>query len=229
MRLQGVLVPGRVRRRLNRFAVEVETEGGPAVAHLANSGRLTELLQPGTRALLRPAPAGLRRTTYDLALVWYAGGWVSVDARLPNAVVAEALAKGALAPFRGYPQVRREVRWGECRLDFLLEGPQGRCLLETKSVTLVEAGCALFPDAPTLRGARHVRTLTAARLAGERAAVLFLIQRPDATRFRPHPTADPALLAALREAAAAGVELYAYRCVVSPEAMEVLDAVPVEV
>ena len=229
MRFRGLLVPGRVRRRLNRFAVEVETEGGAGVAHLANSGRLTELLQPGTPALLRPARAGSRRTAYDLALVHYAGGGVSVDARLPNAVVAEALAAGRLAPFRGYDRVRREVRWGACRLDFLLEGAAGRCLLETKSVTLVEEGCALFPDAPTLRGARHVRTLAAARQAGERAAVLFLIQRPDAVRFRPHPTADPALAAALREAAAVGVEVYAYRCAVSPEGMEILGPVPAEV
>jgi sugar fermentation stimulation protein A len=228
MRFAGFLTPARVVCRLNRFAVRVEVDGVEAAAHLANSGRLGELLQPGTPALVRRAPEGPRKTAYDLALVWYAGGWVSVDARLPNAVVGEALRQGTLAPFRGYTAVRREVRYGACRLDFVLEGPEGRCLLEAKSVTLVEEGRALFPDAPTERGARHVRTLTAARLAGERAAVLFLIQRPDARTFSPHPTADPALSAALREARDAGVELYAYRCAVSPEGMEIAGEVPVE-
>lgn len=281
----------RVRRRLNRFAVEVERDDpggsttGPLVMHLPNSGRMTELLQAGTRGLARPRPGPSRRTDGELVLVHYNGRWVSVDARMPNRLFAACLAARALLPFASYPLWRSEVRWGSSRFDFLLyrsrhlerrpghvqvgssagarrEGtvlpvkPPGEagsaalscngvgtgppavvvpkhsppaCLVETKSCNLVEGDVALFPDAPTQRGSRHLAELRDAVDAGCRAAVVWFVQRDDAAVLRPHHHADPAFARALAEAVVAGVEVYAYRCVVTPEAVLVTGSIPVQV
>ncbi len=228
MKLHPQLVEARFLTRLNRFAALVEWEGREVMAHVANSGRLRELLEPGRRLLLAPASGEHRKTRFDLALVDLDSTLVSADARLPNALVAEALERGDLPPFAGYPQMRREVTCGESRLDLALEGPGGRCYLETKSVTLVAAGgVARFPDAPTLRGVKHLRTLSQAVASGRRAAVVFVIQRNDARSLAPHDAADPEFGVALRAAYAAGVEIYAYRCRVSPEEIRLTDPLPV--
>jgi sugar fermentation stimulation protein A len=222
------LIPAAYVRRDNRFLTYVRLDGHLVAAHLPNPGRLRELLIPGRRVLLRPAPSGRdRRTDYDLLLLEHEGGWVSLDSRLPNQVVAGMLEARWLSGFEGYESVRREVRLGESVIDFCLEGPRGRCWVEVKSVTLVEDGVAAFPDAVTLRGQRHVRELARAVEEGERAVVLFLVQREDARRFAPHDATDPDFGAALRSAAALGVEVRAVRCRVTPEDLRPLDELPV--
>ena len=222
------LVEGRFIKRLNRFAALVDVDRKEYLAHVPNSGRMGELLVPGYRVLLAPAPASAsRKTAYDLALVDTGDALSSADARLPNKLVAEAIAEDGLPQFGGYPVVRPEQVFGESRLDFLLEGPDGSCYVETKSVTLVEDGVGLFPDAPTLRGVKHLHSLMAAREAGHEAAVIFVIQRADADAFAPHDTADPLLGTTLREAVAAGVDVWAYRCQVSERSISLADEVPV--
>jgi sugar fermentation stimulation protein A len=226
------LHPARFVRRENRFRAVVEIDGRRLAAHVPNSGRLGELFTPGAAVWVAMAGAGAaRKTACHLALVEYAGVLVSVDARLPNRLAAEALAAGRLAPLAGYGQVQPEVRVGASRLDFLLSnGPYAdrpRCWLEVKSVTLVEEGVALFPDAPTTRGVKHLEELAALRRAGERVAVGFVVQRCDAVRFAPHPTADPAFAATLRRVQGEGVEVYAWRCAVDHNAMELTDQIAV--
>lgn len=205
--------------RDNRFRVTVELDGMYIWAHLPNSGRLEELLNPGRRLWLRPTIGVGRKTAYDVLLVDLNGILVSADARLPNPLVEEALREGQLGPFHGYQVIRREVRHGESRLDFVLEGPGARCLIEVKSVTLVRNEVAFFPDAPTERGRRHVEELRQAVLAGERAAIIFVIQREDVHAFAPNDEADPLFGDALRQAADAGVEIYAYACLISRNEM----------
>lgn len=197
------------------------------MAHVANSGRLAELLHPDNTVFLSPVPPGRRRkTSYDLALVEVDGILVSADARLPNALVHEAVDEGRLPQFAGYTHIRREVRWAESRLDLLLTGDEGSCYVEVKSVTLVENGTALFPDSPTERGRRHLDSLSSAVRSGHRAAVVFVVQRPDAETFAPNEEADPAFCHTLREASDGGVETYAYRCNVSLREVEVADELP---
>ncbi|MBC7250067.1 MAG: DNA/RNA nuclease SfsA [Anaerolineae bacterium] len=205
--------------RENRFRVTVELGGKLVGAHLPNSGRLQELLSPGRRLWLRPATTAGRKTAYDVVLADLNGVLVAVDARLPNRLVEEALREGLLPSLAGYPHIRREVNHGESRLDFVLEGKGPRCLVEVKSVTLVRDGLALFPDAPTERGRRHVEELRQAVLAGERAAIIFVIQREDVRAFAPNDQADPLFGQALRQAAEAGVEVYAHACRVSHHEM----------
>ena len=228
MKLHPNLVEGHFLTRLNRFAALVEVAGREEMVHVANSGRLRELFEPGRRLLLAPAPGEHRKTRYDLALVDLGTTLVSADARLPNSLVAEALQAGALPPFASYPQARREVTFGESRLDLMLEGPTGRCYLETKSVTLVEDdGVAMFPDAPTTRGVKHLRTLIDVVAAGNRAGVIFVVQRSDARCLVPHDQSDPEFGAALREARAAGVEVLAYGCTVTPQEITLANPIPV--
>lgn len=222
------LVEGRFLRRVNRFRVTVIVDGREVDAHLPNSGRLTELLTPERACWLEPAASPTRKTDFDLKLVAYAGTLVSVDARLPNPLLAEALEARRLAPFQAWESLAREVVLRESRIDFRLALPAGPLWLEAKSVTLVEGGVARFPDAPTARGSRHVRELVRAVEEGQRGAVVFVVQRSDARSFAPHDQADPVFGETLRAAARAGVEVLAWTCRVSLEGITIAEEIPAD-
>jgi sugar fermentation stimulation protein A len=246
--LAGPLVEARFVERPNRFlllcappAAAAVHESTPAYeglapgdrfeAHMADPGRLRELLVPGKRVWLRRAtPGPARRTQWTAVLVESPDGCglVSVDTTLPNRLIHEALRRHALTEFDGWELERTEVTLGDSRLDFLLRRAGGRQLaLEVKSVTLVEDDVALFPDAVTARGARHVRELT--RIAGQQdweAAILFVLQRPDASRIAAAASIDPAFAAALEAARAAGVRILGRRCHVSLEQLTLGEPVP---
>lgn len=215
MYLGDDLVEAKFIRRVNRFLALVALEGREENIHVANSGRLRELFLPGAEVWLKPAHRTGRKTSFDLALVRAAGIMVSADARLPNALVAEAVASGLLEDFGSPSEIVRESTFGESRFDLMLKYDGGSHYVEVKSVTLVERGVGLFPDSPTLRGAKHLDTLAEAVRAGHRASVVFVVQRPDATAFAPNEAADPALADALFRATACGVDALAYNCLVS--------------
>jgi sugar fermentation stimulation protein A len=227
--LPSPLTPVQILRRANRFVVEVVTDDGLKLhLHLPNSGRMSELLASGAQGLARLHGLPSRRTAGTLLLVRHEGRWVSVDAHLPNRLFVRGLASGALAPFRDFTRWRSEFVVDGARLDFLLEDSEGaHCFVETKSCNLVEHGVALFPDAPTARGTRHLEVLTSAVQRGSRAAVVWFVQRDDASLLRPNIGSDPAFAAALRTAVANGVEAYACRCHVTPEAVTALETIPV--
>lgn len=227
IRFSQGLVPGRFLRRLNRFAALVEVGGRAEQIHVRNSGRLHELFRPGRAVLLEPREARGRRTRFTLALVRLPTGYVSADAHLPNALVAEGLRCHAIPGFRRHRILRREPAMGGGRADFLLAQGRRRCLLEVKSVTLVEEGVALFPDAPTVRGRTHLEHLIAARRRGLGAAVLFVIQRSDVRAFAPNQDADPEFTQTLRRASRAGVRVCAMRCHVDPRGVRLTGLVPV--
>lgn len=228
MRIEGRWVEGRFLTRDNRFRVTVEIEGEKAWAHLPNSGRLAELLVSGRRVMLVERDAPGRLIGYDLALVQAQGRWISVDARLPNDLVQEALDADSLSCLAGYTRLKREVTFGASRFDFLLEADGRRpCLLEVKSVTLVVDGLGCFPDAVTARGRRHVNELVDALAEGYRAMVLFVIQRDDAAGLRPHDESDPEFGQALRRAAGLSVEVNARACRVEPGCVELERPLPV--
>ena len=219
------LIRARLLQRDNRFRVSVDLQGRHVTAHLPNSGRLGELLTPGRPVWLAPAHKPGRRTPFDMQLVELETTLVSVDARLPNHLFAEALRAGRLSDF-DFPNIQPEVRCGRSRLDFRLSGPQGECWVEIKSVTLVRDRVAMFPDAPTQRGRRHLEDLIYLRQQGHRAAVVFVVQRADATAFTPNTDADPAFAEALTHAAAAGVECRAFTCQVSTSQVSIRSEIP---
>lgn len=235
--LPGPLVPARFVARPNRFLLQVRLEadvqeGEVVDAHMADPGRLRELLLPSARLLLRPAEASsTRRTRWTAVLVEVprGEGWVSLDTTLPNRLIHRALEAGALPELQGWSLERREWTHGRSRLDFLLARGERRLALEVKSVTLVDDGVALFPDAVTARGARHVQEL--AELAardGWEAAILFVLQRDDARRIVAAESIDPAFAEALAAARAAGVRVLGRRCRVTPRGVHLGAPVPAE-
>lgn len=217
MRFPAPLVPGRFVLRDNRFRATVEVAGRPVPVHVPNSGRMRELLVPGAEVRLAPAHAPGRRTAFDLVLVRSSGGWVSVDARLPPRLFAEWLQQGGSGPLAGWQPMEVEVAVGSSRVDLLLRRGDDRCWVETKSVTLVRGGVALFPDAPTERGRRHLHALAALAASGQCAAAVFIVQRGDAVCFRPNDETDPAFGLALRDAIRHGVTVVCCTCAVCEE------------
>ena len=228
--------------RPNRFVIHARLHGdGSTVrAHCPNPGRMAELMIPGATVYLSRATDPARRTPFTLRFVIHpqAGQLISLNTQLPNDLFAEGLAQGFFAPFRGHGSVRREVsvphgpqgKSGKItsRMDFLLADAQGRpCWVEVKSVSLVEAGRALFPDAPTTRGRRHLLDLAELAQAGERAAVVFIVQRPDAVSVQPNRSTDPDFSDAFVHARSAGVEFYAYTCAVAVDAVTLDREIPV--
>lgn len=169
-----------------------------------------ELLTPGTEVVLRKVTKEDRKTDYDLIGVFYNGQMISVDSRVPNKLVLQALRNGDIEELMQYNVIKPEYGYGRSRFDFFLANEYESCLLEVKSCTLVKGGVALFPDAPTERGRRHLRDLMKARKEGHRACVLFVVQRTDARVFTPNDEIDPEFGKALREAASEEVDVYAY-------------------
>jgi len=212
--------------RPNRFLVRVVRGRRAFSAFLPNPGRLEELLLP--RAILRvcPAPDLRRKTRYDVLAVRSGEEWVSLDTRLANATLAAALDRKGLPEFEEFRRYRREVSALGSRFDFLLEGAR-RCWLEVKHCSLVRDGTALFPDAPTERGVRHLEGLSQLARQGDRAACLFLVVR-SARSFAPNEATDPAFASALRSAARDGVEVYARRGFLRGRNLLVGRAIPTE-
>ncbi|MCB0044525.1 MAG: DNA/RNA nuclease SfsA [Caldilineaceae bacterium] len=225
--------------RPNRFRIEAQLhESGRVIsAHCPDPGRLLELLIPGVTVHVSPANNPARKTAWDLRFVEHPehGQLISLDSRLPNQLFAEGLAAGFFAPFANPQKIAREMTVDlphthgvRSRIDYRLIDAQGRpCWIEVKSATLVEEGWAYFPDAVTVRGRRHVEELTALVKRGDRAAITFIIQRPDAAGLSPQWTADPDFARALVAADAVGVEIYAYTCCVTLQSMTLAHPVPV--
>ncbi len=195
--------------RPNRFLAEVKKGRERSLAHLPDPGRRQERLVPGVEVRLVKATKPGRRTSYTLIGIRGPAGWVNVDSRLPNLLFEEALASGELDDFRLVRSWRKDVRAGGSVIDFMLEG-EPPCLVEVKGCNLVVWGTALFPDAPTTRGTRHLRELAEARGRGLRACVVFVVKGPDARELVPNRETDPAFADALEEAVGAGVEALAY-------------------
>ncbi len=234
MRFPSSLVRGVLVKREKRFLVHAVLDDGQAViAHTNNTGTMLGCNTPDSPVWLSPANDPKRKLKWTYELVESDGVLVGINTSVPNRLAVEAVEDGTVTELQGYDRVRTEVRYGaeRSRIDVLLErGPEEtpqRCWVEVKNVTLVENGVALFPDAVTERGRKHLRELTAMVAAGDRAAMLYVVQRADGEAFSPADAIDPAYGAALREAAAAGVEILAYRAEVSPEEIRLRTPLPV--
>ena len=224
MRYENV-ISGRVLDRPIRFIAHVETTGGVQVCHVKNTGRCRELLVPGATVYLEPGRSPGRRTAFDLIAVEKGNLLINMDAQAPNRVFEEWAAAGGFSP--DVTAVRREVRWGESRLDFCLETPRGPHLVEVKGVTLEEHGKARFPDAPTERGVKHIQELTRAVGEGLDATLFFVIQIENIHSVSPNDETHPAFGEALRFAVSQGVNVCAYDCLVTPDSISICRPVPV--
>jgi len=231
MRFASPLVRGTLIRRYKRFLADIRLESGETVtAHCANPGAMLGIAAEGLAVWLTPSGDPRRKLRWSWTIVEAEGALIGVNTSLPNQLVAEALAGGAIPELGGYERIRREVRYGAAsRVDLLLEGgARPSCFLEIKNVHLKRAGAAEFPDCVSLRAARHMAELAGMARAGHRAMVLFVVQRADCERFRPAADLDPGYARAFALARAAGVEALCYACRVSLEGIEIATRLPVE-
>lgn len=219
------MVPGVFRSRPNRFIAKVIIDGREETVHVKNTGRCRELLPTGAEVLCQQAENPNRKTKYDLITVRKGDRLINMDSQAPNAAVGEWLRSGGLGQVEN---LRPEYRHGDSRFDFCFTLNRHPCLLEVKGVTLENQGICAFPDAPTQRGARHLRGLAEAVKEGFDAYVLFVIQMGDVKYLHPNDATDPDFGAALREAAANGVQVLAVNCKITEDEMTIGDFVPVK-
>lgn len=231
MRFDGPLLEGRLIRRYQRFLADVELpDGSQITAHTANTGSMMGCCTPGSRVWLKDSGNPARKYRYGWELVETDPGvLVGINTALSNHLVQEAIEEGVVAELQGYADIRREVRYGDenSRIDLLLEGPDRQCYVEVKNVTLVEQGRALFPDAVSSRGSKHLRELAAMARQGARAVIFYCVQRCDAAAVSPADAIDPVYGATLREAVSGGVEALAYRATVETRGIRLATALPV--
>ncbi len=225
MEFPAPLLRGRLLQRYKRFFVDIALDSGETItAHTPNTGSLRTCLEPGAESYVSRSDNPKRKLAYTWELVRSGAGLVGVNTALANGLAAEAIQAGRIPALEGYRVLRREVRYGaNSRVDLLLEdGPQPPCWVEVKNVSMGREGVAAFPDAVSTRAAKHMAELTAQVRAGQRAAVLFVVQRMDCRSFQPADDIDPAYGKALRAAVAAGVLALVWQAEVSPQRIDLV-------
>ena len=221
----GKMVEGVFLARPNRFIAHVEIDGEAQVCHVKNTGRCRELLPSGAKVWCLDAASPSRKTRYDLITVQKGERLINMDSQAPNAAAKEWLLSGGLGEIS---ELKPEYRQGDSRFDFSFLKDGRRCFLEVKGVTLETDGVCAFPDAPTVRGTKHLKELTQLARQGFGAYVLFVIQMENVKYLHPNDATDPQFGAALRAAAEAGVQVMAYDCRVTPDTMVIEKAAPVD-
>lgn len=204
--------------RPNRFIAKVNIDGRAETVHVKNTGRCKELLIPGVEVILEISDNPARKTKYDLIAVYKDGlGLINIDSQAPNKVVYDWLMQ------KDFDLVKPEYTYGNSRFDFYMEKGSDRYLTEVKGCTLEIDGVGYFPDAPTLRGVKHLRELTEAARAGYRCSVAFVIQMPGVSEVRANVDTHPEFGVALEEARSAGVEILMLQCNITEDSLEISD------
>lgn len=224
----GKMIEARFLRRVNRFTAYVDLNGQEEMVHVKNTGRCRELLLEGARVFLEEADEEGRKTKYSLIAVYKGDMLVNMDSQAPNQMAAEALAEGKIEEIGEVDFLKREVKYENSRFDIYYQKGEKKGFIEVKGVTLEEDGIAMFPDAPTERGAKHLKELIKAKEEGYEVAALFVIQMKGVKEFRPNEERDKNFTAALREAAAAGVKVLAYDCGVQVGKVWIENKIPVK-
>ncbi len=218
MLFEKALVHGRLVKRYKRFLADIELDNGQLItAHCTNSGSMKSCLEPGAEVFLTPNDDPNRKTRFTWEMIKINGQWVGINTSVPNRFAKEAIQQNLIPGLEGYRTIRREVTFGDSRFDLFAEKEGEQCFIEVKNVTLNEGGVAMFPDAVTTRGQKHLETLIEVKKAGMRAVMLYVIQRMDVDRFAPARHIDPAYAEKLDKAKANGVEVIPLQVRVTPE------------
>lgn len=214
------LISGRLIRRYKRFLADIELETGEQiVAHCPNTGPMTGVCEIGAPVQVSYHSDPKRKLPYTWELIWVDQTWVGINTALPNRLIQFGLAQEWFPELRGFESLKREVPYGRerSRIDFLLTSAQGSVYLEIKNTTWCQGPRALFPDTVTTRGQKHLRELMEIATSGQRAVILYLINRQDCLEFAPGEEKDPEYGQLLRQAVQGGVEVLPYRFSVDPE------------
>lgn len=220
----GEMVEGVFLERPNRFVARVAVRGEEVICHVKNTGRCKELLIPGAQVWLHRESAPNRKTAYSLIAVKKGDILVNMDSQAPNRVAYEWIVE-KINP----DVICREKCYGNSRFDLYIEKEGKKCYIEVKGVTLEKDGVALFPDAPTLRGVKHIRELITCKQEGFDAYILFVIQMKGVHLFRPNVKTQPEFRDALAEAKTAGVKIAAYDCLVTLDGLQMDQSIAVEI
>lgn len=212
--------------RPNRFIAHVEIEGKMEVCHVKNTGRCKELLIPGCSVLVEESDHANRKTKYDLVQVYKKDRWINMDSQMPNYLVKEWILNGNLLPNLTFLQ--SEKKYGNSRFDLYAEYDGKKAFIEVKGVTLEQDGVARFPDAPTLRGVKHIQELQACLKEGYEAWILFVVQMKGIHVFRPNWNTHPEFGEELMRARDAGVQIQAWDCQVTPGSIRIDQQIPVD-
>lgn len=217
------LVEARFIKRLNRFIAEVDLNGTVEKVHVKNTGRCKELFIEGVKVFLEPSDNPNRKTKYSLISLYKGKHLINIDSQVPNQVVFESLLAGELKEIKEVTFAKREVTYGRSRFDIYYETATSKGFIEVKGVTLEKQGLAMFPDAPTIRGARHVEELTEALKEGYVNYVCFLIQMDDVMTFRPHHERDMELANRVYDGYDLGLGIMVYNCLVTESGISLKD------
>ncbi len=230
MIFQEKLIHGKLIKRYKRFLADVRLDDGTEiVAHCTNSGSMKSCLENGAEVYLTPANNPKRKTKFTWEMIKIDGDWVGINTGNPNKLAFDAIVEGTIPELSGYTNVTREVKFGDSRFDVFAENENGKCFVEVKNVSLKEGKYALFPDAVTTRGQKHLKTLMEVKSEGMRAVMLYIIQRSDVEVFSPAAEIDPVYAKLLKEAVGAGVEVIPMQAKVTPGRIELVKKLPFEI
>ena len=227
MQFENPLIHGTLIKRYKRFLADIQLDDGTVViAHCTNSGSMKSCLENRAEVYLSPASDPNRKTKFTWEMIKINGDWVGIHTGNPNKIAFEAIQTGQIKGLNGYTEVKREVTWEDSRFDIMAKNERETCFVEVKNVSMKEGDWALFPDAVTTRGRKHLETLIRVKEAGIRAAMLYVVQRSDVSKFGPADTIDPEYGLALRKAVKNGVEVFVVQVKVTPEEISIQRQLP---
>jgi len=229
MKFRKQLVHGTLIRRYKRFLADVILDDGSVViAHCTNTGTMRSCLEKDAEVWLTPVDDPNRKTRFTWEMILIDGSWVGINTSHPNALAVQWISKGLIPGLEGLVGLKREQKWEDSRFDIYGEEEDGGqdCFIEVKNVSLREGNMALFPDAVTTRGRKHLLTLIRVKKAGKRAVMLYVVQRTDVSLFAPARKIDPDYAAALDEAIRCGVEVFVAQAKLSPEGIDFYRMLP---
>lgn len=224
------LVHGQLIKRYKRFLADVKLDSGEIItAHCTNSGSMKSCLEDNAEVYLTPIDDPKRKTKFTWEMIKINGDWVGINTGNPNKLAFDAVKNGEIEKLKGYTEVQREVTFGDSRFDVMAKNDKETCFIEVKNVTFKEGDYALFPDAVTTRGKKHLETLIKVKEQGMRAVMLYIIQRTDVSVFAPAKEIDPEYAKTLKKAFEKGVEVIPMQVKVSPEKIDLLKELPFEI
>ena len=229
MEFQEALIHGKLLKRYKRFLADIELDNGEVVtAHCTNTGSMKSCIEIGAEVYLSPTNNPLRKTKFTWEMIKINGDWVGINTNNPNQLAFEAISKHEIPELSGYTEVFREVKWDDSRFDIMAKNETETCFFEVKNVSMKEGDFALFPDAITLRGRKHLETLIRVKKAGMRAIMLYIVQRCDVSKFSTAKEIDPEYSETLKKAITNGVEIFVIQAKVTPTSITINKRIPFE-
>ncbi len=227
MEFKDKLVHGRLIKRYKRFLADVKLDNGDIItAHCTNSGSMKSCLEDNAEVYLSPVNDPKRKTKFTWEMIMINGDWVGINTGNPNKLAFDAVLTNKIEKLKGYTEVKREVTFGDSRFDIMAKNNHETCFIEVKNVTLKEGDFALFPDAVTTRGKKHLETLITVKEQGMRAVMLYIIQRMDVKTFAPAKDIDLEYAKTLKKAFKKGVEIIPMQAKVTPQKIELIKELP---